>query len=133
SHALQPLGKGDTPPKGGLQIGGDGQASQNGKPLPHKLTFEAFQKSVGQAKLLDAKTPEGWLRLDTMRWGDAGLNPFLPEVYEAAPSTTKVGAKRFFNAAKDKVEDGVEKGVDAVKDRVGEAKDGVKKWFGKLF
>lgn len=84
SHALQPLSKGQEIPTEGLQIGGDGRAVLNGKPLRHKLQFDAFQTNVTGANPLDPSSKEAQPRVKAMSWGALGIDPFLPEVYQSA-------------------------------------------------
>ncbi len=98
SHALQPLAKGQEIPTDGLQIGGHGRAVLDGKPLRHKLQFDAFQTNVKGANYLDPSTDEAKPRIKAMSWGAAAIDPFLPEAYENAPSewsdmTRRLGKK----------------------------------------
>lgn len=85
THALQPFGRGQRAPEDGLQIAGDGQAMNGGRSLGHRLTFEAFQGNVDGARRLDATHPASRPRLESMRWGSAGLAPLSPEAYQRAP------------------------------------------------
>lgn len=75
THALQPFGRGRRAPEDGLQIAGDGQATKGGRSLGHRLSFEAFQGNVDGARRLDATHPASRPRLESMRWGSAGLAP----------------------------------------------------------
>lgn len=110
THALNVL---DSVPAKGLQVQGDGQAVLNGKPVDQKLSFEAFQQSVAGARYLDPSSPASTPRLRAMTWG-SGVNPLLPEVFDAAPPYWKqalAGAKGKAAAGAGAVRD---KAVDAV-------------------
>ncbi|MOA53875.1 hypothetical protein D3C78_1774000 [compost metagenome] len=53
SHALHPYGKGEKVPTSGLQIAGDGQATFNGKAVPHRMTWLTAQKNIDNGTYLD--------------------------------------------------------------------------------
>lgn len=125
SHATAPLGHDDAIPEDGLQIQGDGKAILDGKPIPHELTWEAFQGNVDNAAPLQPGTDDFMARLLTMRSGYVAFNPLMPEVFE------KNGG--FMNEVIDKVEPYVDKVEDKVKelgekvsDTLKDVKDGIK-------
>ena len=60
-----------------------------------KLQFDAFQTNVKGATYLDPQSDEAKPRVKAMSWGAAAIDPFLPEVYENAPSEWSDMAKRF--------------------------------------
>ncbi|HEY9855896.1 MAG TPA: hypothetical protein V6D05_09185 [Stenomitos sp.] len=112
SHALQPVGKHQSLPKQGLQLRGDGQAELNGKVLPERLNLDTFQDNVANARVLTPDQVSYQPRLSTMRYGQVGFDPLLPEAFE-----THGGLKE---AAKDKAEPV----LDSAKDQLAE-------WGGK--
>lgn len=80
SHALSPLGPGDRAPEGLRVRGCDGQALLGGQALPGQaLSFDALQGNVEGARLLRPGSPAHAARLKALPWGEAALNPFLPE------------------------------------------------------
>jgi hypothetical protein len=132
SHALEVMDKDAEMPTEGLQIDGNGQATLNGEPTGHELHFEALQTNVKNAKYLDPKSEEAQPRLKAMQWGEAAMNPFLPEVYRDAPTLPEELLARGYNLAKDKagevygkVEDKVSDGYHQVEDVVSDGVDKV--------
>jgi hypothetical protein len=123
THALEAYAKGDKPDPEGLQIAGDGRAELNGKPTDHKLSFETFQTNVKGAEYLDPKDPASKPRLSAMQWGEAAMNPFLPELFEDAPPAWRHFVDRGVNEAEKFIDEKVDQGVDFVKDKTGDVVD----------
>jgi hypothetical protein len=67
-------------------VKGDGQALLNGKPIDQRISFDAFQKNIVGARYLDPASPAAKPRLNAMTWGEQAINPFLPPIFEDAPS-----------------------------------------------
>lgn len=124
SHALQPFGRGEKAPTDGLHIQGDGQAVLEGRPVSQRLEFEAFQTNVSDARYLDPAHAESVARLETMRWGEAAMNPFLPKLFEDAPPAWEQVAQRGLDSVKsglDKARDAASKGLDEAREAAGSA------------
>jgi hypothetical protein len=81
THALRPLGHGDTAPTGGLEILGDGTTTLAGKPTVHRLTLDVFQSNILNARQLPPTSPAGQARLEMMEWGDVPLRPLRPSEF----------------------------------------------------
>jgi hypothetical protein len=136
SHALELR---DHAPAEGLSIRGDGQAELGGKPIDQSMSFDVFQKNVKGARYLDPATPEATPRLSAMSWGAAGLDPFLPEVYEHAPSggvqllqRGESIVKKLGQGLVKKADHAVADAADTVKDVAGKAKGLVKSAFSRF-
>jgi hypothetical protein len=125
THALEAYAQGDKPDPEGLQIAGDGRAELNGKPTDHKLSFETFQTNVAGAEYLDPADPASKARMQAMQWGDAAMNPFLPELFEKAPSAFEQFLNRGLDEADKFIDKQVDQGVDFVKDKAGDVVDAV--------
>ena len=115
SHALQPVGKGEKLPTKGLQIGADGQAVLYGEKLPHHLAFDAFQSNVEGARHLKADSQEAKVRLRTMTWGEAALDPIMPEAFAQADHPVVELGKRALNAGLDATKGLVDKATSSLK------------------
>ena len=131
SHALQPIGAGDTWDESGLNLTGNGEAIVDGKAIGQTLSFDAFQPSVANANVMPTDSPEGRLRLKTMEWGEAAKHPFLPEVYAQhgkgpLRSMLERGLATTTDKAKDLASEARDKGgelLDGAKDLAGDALD----------
>lgn len=99
SHALVALGKHQEIPKGGLHIRGDGSAQLNGADLPYRLSMDAFQGNVKAARHLLPEQDAFKARLITMRYGQVGLDPILPQAFEREGGLDKGVAEKAMHAA----------------------------------
>jgi len=116
SHAVAPLGKNKSIPKGGFQIQGDGQALMDGKAVPHALTWDTFQGNVTNANKLEPGTDAFTARMLTMRYGRVAFDPIMPEVFFKEAGITK--------AVIEKAEPYVDAVTKTVKDLGQKVKDG---------
>jgi hypothetical protein len=118
SHALQAIGKGDSWDTDGLTITGKGEALVNGKPIGQRAGFEVFQKNVRNATYMDPALATSAPRLNAMTWGDAAMNPLLPELFDNSENPYLQVIKRLGGPIVEKVKHVGEDLADTAKDAV---------------
>lgn len=104
THSLQPLGLGQSVPKDGLHIQGDGQATFNGKPIGQGMRYDAFQSNVANATVLtDPDSDRAKARRTTLGYGMVAADPLDPETFAKGHTAEEVEARldKDYNAVED--------------------------------
>src|SRR5687767_3072217 len=85
-----------------------------GKPLPNRMGFDALQTHADGARYLSPTSEVGRCRGLILAWGEAGMNPFMPESFENARNPWVEVGMHILSGAKDKAVEAVDKVTSTV-------------------